>query len=66
MDEYDYLTDSQWDLYDRMSGISEDCYCAGWVGGNEYDIWDALQHGDPSPTHRCITHARHNGAWQGT
>ena len=30
MDEYDHLTDSQWDLYDRMSGISEDCFCAGW------------------------------------
>ena len=23
MDEYDYLTDSQWDLYDRMSAISD-------------------------------------------
>lgn len=49
MGEYDHLTDSQWDLYDRMSEISEERYCAGWVTGNEYDIWDALQQGAPSP-----------------
>ena len=55
MDEYDHLTDSQWDLYDRMSGISEDCFCAGWIGGNEYDIWNALQHGDSSPAHRRMS-----------
>ena len=47
MDEYEYLTDAQWDLYDRMSAISEDCYCAGWIGNCEYDIWQALQHEDP-------------------
>lgn len=55
MDEYDHLTDSQWDLYDRMSAISEDCFCAGWIIGNEYDIWHALQQGDPSPLHRRMS-----------
>ena len=55
MDEDDHLTDAQWDLYDRMSGISEDCFCAGWIGDNEYDIWNALLHGDPSPAHRRMS-----------
>ena len=55
MDEYEHLTDSQWDLYDRMGAISEDCFCAGWIGGNEYDIWNALQHGDHSPAHRRMS-----------
>ena len=55
IDEYEHLTDSQWDLYDRMSAISEDCFCAGWIDGNEYDIWNALQHGDPSPAHRRMS-----------
>jgi hypothetical protein len=26
-------------LYKLMSEISEDCYCAGWVHGNEYTLW---------------------------
>ena len=55
MDEYDHLTDAHWDLYDRMSGISVDCLCAAWIGGNEYDIWEALQHGDTSPAHRRMS-----------
>ena len=55
MDEYDHLTDAQWDLYDRMSEISEDCFCAGWIIGNEYDIWNALQQGDPSPAQRHMS-----------
>lgn len=46
---YTHLTDPQLDLYDRMSEISEECFCAGWIGDNEYDIWNALQHSDPSP-----------------
>ena len=45
MDEYEHLTDAQWDLFDRMSGISEDCYCAGWLHDIEYVIWRALAHG---------------------
>ena len=55
MDEYDYLTDSQWDLYDRMSAISEDCFCAGWIGDNEYNIWNAMVNGDSSPAHRRMS-----------
>ena len=31
MDQYEHLTDAQWDLCDRMSAISEDCFCAGWI-----------------------------------
>lgn len=46
MDEYDHLTDSQLDLYDRMSEISEDCHCASWIIGNEYVIWEALTSSD--------------------
>ena len=42
------LTDSQLDLYDRMSEISEDCYCAQWIRDNEYAIWDVLQGQDSS------------------
>jgi hypothetical protein len=29
-------------LYDLMSDISEDCYCAGWMMGNEYILWEIL------------------------
>lgn len=47
MDAYEHLTDAQWQLYDLMSQISEDCYCAGWIGNCECDIWRALQHEDP-------------------
>jgi hypothetical protein len=47
MDEYEHLTDSQWQLFDLMGQISEDCYCAGWLGNCEYDIWQALHHDDP-------------------
>lgn len=34
-------------LYDVMSDISEECYCAGWMAGNEYAIWDALGRNEP-------------------
>lgn len=29
-------------LIDLMSDISEECYCAGWMHGNEYRLWDAI------------------------
>ena len=29
-------------LYELMSRISEDCYCAGWMGGNEYTLWEMV------------------------
>lgn len=46
-DTYPHLTDAQYDLFDRMSEISEDCLCAGWVTGNEYSIWNTITLGDP-------------------
>jgi hypothetical protein len=32
-------------LYEKMSAISEDFWCAGWLSGNEYALWEIL-HGD--------------------
>ncbi len=29
-------------LYEKMSAISEDCWCAGWLVGNEYALWKIL------------------------
>ena len=29
-------------LYELMSSVSEDCYCAGWLDGTEYAVWDLL------------------------
>lgn len=40
------LTPLQHKLYELMSEISEDCWCAGWMDGNEYALWDALKTGD--------------------
>lgn len=45
MKSHGNLTDAQLDLFDRMSEISEECFCAGWVQDNDYDIWDAIVHG---------------------
>lgn len=28
-----------------MSDISEECWFAGWMAGNEYALWDAIQEG---------------------
>jgi hypothetical protein len=30
-------------LFRRMSDISEDCYAAQWLIGNEYSLWQMLQ-----------------------
>lgn len=30
-------------LYDLMSGLSELCWCAGWMTGWEYSLWMILQ-----------------------
>jgi hypothetical protein len=35
-------------LYDLMSDISEDCYCAGWMMGNEYILWEILMNPNAS------------------
>lgn len=32
-------------LYDYMSGLSKDCYCAGWMEGTEAACWEAMQDG---------------------
>jgi hypothetical protein len=29
-------------LYQKMSAISEDCWCAGWTTGNEYALWELV------------------------
>ena len=42
----DDFSDKQRELYETMSDISEDCYCAVWMMGLEYAIWGALQDGD--------------------
>ncbi len=47
--DYTDLTDAQHDLFDRMSEISEECLCAGWIGDNEYNIWNAITLGSPAP-----------------
>lgn len=36
------MTWQQRALYQLMSDISEDCYCAGWMNGNEYTLWEML------------------------
>jgi hypothetical protein len=54
VEPYPHLTDPQLDLYDRMSEISEEGFCAGWIVDNEYAIWDAITLGNPSPSYRAI------------
>jgi len=39
------FTEDQRQLYELMSEISEECWCAGWINGNEYAIWEAMQNG---------------------
>ena len=44
----DYLrdaTDEQRALYAYMSDLSERCWCAGWIDGNEAACWEAVMHG---------------------
>jgi hypothetical protein len=36
------LTPTQRALAERMSEISEDTYCAGWLVDLEYDLWQIL------------------------
>lgn len=33
-------------LYELMSDISEECYCAGWMSGNEYTLWEMVANPD--------------------
>lgn len=72
MEDIENLTDGQLDLYDRMSEISEDRYCASWILDNEFEIWNALVNGDASPLHtrmsprvlkRCQLLSTEIGGW---
>lgn len=40
------FSDDERKLYELMSDISEDCWCAGWMHGNEFALWDAITTGD--------------------
>jgi hypothetical protein len=60
------------ELYQLMGDLSEDCHAAGWVTGNEYAIWAALQDGgrrygagemDPEKLERCRTLSQELGGW---
>ncbi|HEY8878261.1 MAG TPA: hypothetical protein VIN03_11895 [Roseateles sp.] len=44
------LTWKQEALYRLMSEISESCYCAGWLTGNEYTLWEMVA--DPNAERR--------------
>jgi hypothetical protein len=45
------LTDwKQRALYQLMSDISEECYYAGWMSGNEYTLWEMVS--DPKASRR--------------
>jgi hypothetical protein len=66
------LTSRQMELYQVMSDISEDCYCAGWLIGNEYTIWSAIQSGDhryglaeiePEQLEQCRILSEELGGW---
>lgn len=35
------------ELADFMEMISEECYCAGWVGDLEFTLWGIVQRGEP-------------------
>lgn len=40
------LSPDEYELYATMSEISEDRWFAGWLSGNEFAIWSALQDGE--------------------
>lgn len=66
--EHDF-NDKQRELYDLMSSISEDHYCAGWIMGLEHSIWGALQGKyrhpdmDTEKLNRCGTLAKDLDGW---
>lgn len=41
------LTEKQQELYDLMSDVSEEHWCAGWMSGLEFDLWERAK-GDGS------------------
>jgi hypothetical protein len=42
----EYFNEKQKLLYDLMSEISEEHWCAGWMAGNEYSIWESITTGE--------------------
>ena len=42
-------------LYALMAGISEFCWCAGWMSGLEFDLWDAVEKGGKPYGQECVT-----------
>jgi len=38
------LNDSQRQLADYMSELSEEAFCAGWMEGLELALWDGMNH----------------------
>lgn len=42
------MTWKQKALYERMSDISEECYAAGWMTGNEYTLWEMVANPEAS------------------
>ena len=34
-------------LFRTMSDLSETCWCAGWMDGTEYALWDAVEKNQP-------------------
>lgn len=39
------LTADQRELFQAMSDLAEECYCAGWVIGTEQNVSRLIQHG---------------------
>lgn len=37
------FTDAMRQLYELMSDLSEEAFCAGWIQGNEYGLWHSMQ-----------------------
>ena len=42
MDTPSHLTAEQRALAHYMSGLSEEAYCAGWMSGLEYALWEVV------------------------
>lgn len=42
-------------LEQKMSAISEYCYCAGWLDGLEYSLWSFVQEGPRNWGQREVT-----------
>ena len=52
------LSQEQQELANYMSDLSEDAYCAGWMEGLEYQLWQAVAEG-PKEYGRLLITAEH-------